>query len=104
MTDLNDILACAEQEDPRAELWEMVMGLRPTEGRDVNNLFSTPAPGGPCTQIYTRIDDACSALLSRLYVEWDDDIETIHDCWEQICLLVGLQMYQYGTEHKADFL
>ena len=104
MSDLTDILAYATQDDPRAELWEMVMGLRPTEGRDINNLFDIRTHGGPCILLYERIADARQRILNRLCAEDDSDIDVILDCEERICLLVALQMYQYGTERRADSL
>lgn len=79
----------------KVELWEKVMGQWVDSG-GIENLFEE---GRRCDELWKEAFENMEKILDQLGVEECKELENIYSCMNEICKLVSIRMFDYGTEY-----
>ena len=82
--------------EEKIDLWEKVMGECADNG-GIENLFEE---GKPCQELWEEIYRAERIICEKMGTEECRELDTIFQCWNEICMHVALRMYEYGAEFE----
>jgi len=75
-------------------LWEKLMGQR-TDNNGIEDLFEE---GSVCLELWNEICKCEEKILKRLGEEECRELEEMFHCYNEICKIVSLRMFDYGEE------